>query len=201
MDLGTGCGVIPLLLAVQHQVAHVTGIEIQETLASIARRNVSLNGLSHLVRIICGDLRAMPKGVVGSPITLVVSNPPYRELRSGRLNPDKEKAVARHEVLANLTDVVRAASRLLVHRGRLALIYPARRLPHLLSEVSQGGFAPRQLTLIHTNLETPAKLAHLESVKGGGEELQVSKPFAVYQMDGSYTAEMAAMYGDASAVS
>jgi tRNA1Val (adenine37-N6)-methyltransferase len=194
VDLGTGCGVVSLILASQRSVAHITGIEVQESLVSLARRNVMINGLSHLVSIVHQDLRKVYKGVIDGPASLVVTNPPYRELQSGRLNPNTEKARARHELSANLQDVVRAAATLLPHKGRLALIYPARRLPHLLNEATRGGFAPRRLTVIHTSLNSEAKLVHLESIKGGGEELLVSKPFAIYQEEGSYTVEMAAMY-------
>ncbi|MFP3869679.1 MAG: tRNA1(Val) (adenine(37)-N6)-methyltransferase [Syntrophobacteria bacterium] len=201
VDLGTGCGVVPLLLAYRRSAAKITGVEIQESLARIAERNAGINRLSHLICIVRGDLRRMRKDVLDTEVTLAVSNPPYRELHSGRLNPDAEKVIARHEVLATLGDVVQAAARLLPQRGRLALIYPARRLPHLLGELSRRRFAPRHLTLIHTTLDSPARLVHLESVYGGGEELHVGKPFAIYQSKGTYTDEMAAMYGDAPGVS
>lgn len=200
VDLGTGCGIIPLLLVSQRSLGCTTGIEIQPSLVSMARRNVEINGLANLIRIVQADLRAFIGDMVEGPVSLVVSNPPYRELHSGRLNPEVGKAVARHELLANLGDVVRAAAQLLPLKGRLALIYPARRLAHLLGEVTRGGFAPRYLTLIHTTLNSSAKLVHLESVKGGGEELLVSKPFAIYQGEGIYTPEMAAMYGESVSV-
>lgn len=194
VDLGCGCGVIPLVLAYRRAVSHITGIEIQPSLAELARRNMEIGGFVDSIHIIQGDLRTVARDAVPGPITVVISNPPYRELHSGRLNPDSEKAVARHQILATLADVIGAADRLLPQRGRLALIYPARRLSSLFMEVEQGGFAPKELTLIHTYLNSPAKLAHLESVKGGGEELTVHKPFAIYREDGSYSDEMAALY-------
>ena len=201
VDLGTGCGVIPLLLALQQPVAHITGIEIQESLVSMAKRNVIINGFAHLINIVRADLRRLNCSLVGGAVSLVMSNPPYRKLLSGRLNPNSAKAIARHELLASLGDVVSTAARLLPQKGRLAIIYPARRLPTLVGELTAGGFAPKQLTLIHTTLDSEAKLVHVESIKGGGEELLVSKPFAIYQGDGSYTPEMSAMYGSAPAVS
>ena len=201
VDLGSGCGIIPLLLAFQKPAAHITGIEIQDSLVSMAKRNVKINEFSHLITILLADLRKVDLTTVDGQVSLVVSNPPYGKLRSGRLNPDTEKAIARHELLANLGDVIRTAARLLPHKGRLALIYPARRLPYLLEEISVGGFAPKQLTLIHSTLDSEAKLVHLESMKGGGEELRVRKPFAIYQSDGSYSTEMNVMYGDSGDVS
>jgi tRNA1Val (adenine37-N6)-methyltransferase len=201
VDLGTGCGVIPLLLASQHSVDHIVGIEVQDSLASMAQRNVIINRLSNRIRIVHGDLRTAHEIVTDQTASLVVSNPPYRELRSGRLNPCTEKVVARHEVLAELRDVVRAAARLLSPRGRLALIYPARRLPSLFKELGAAGFVARHLRLIHTTLDAPAKLVHLESVRSRGEELHVHRPLAVYEQNGTYSPELAAMYGGAPVVS
>ena len=194
VDLGTGCGVIPLILAFRRTASQVTGVEIQPSLAALARRNVEMNGLSSCIRIVEEDLRLTRRESIGSLVSLVVSNPPYREIASGRLSPEAEKARARYELLADLGDVVKAAARLLPQKGRLALVYPARRLPQLFREVTDAGFAPKLLTLIHGTSDSPAKLAHLEAVKGGGEELRVKKPFAVHRVDGGYTSEMAALY-------
>jgi tRNA1Val (adenine37-N6)-methyltransferase len=200
-DLGTGCGVVPLLLASKQSVKHITGIEIQESLVSMAKRNVLINGFEHLICIIRDDLRRLEIARAGGVMDLVVSNPPYRKLLSGRLNPNSGKAIARHELLATLADVIRSAAQLLPQKGRLAIIYPARRLASLLIEVSLGGFAPKRLTLIHSTLDAEARLVYLESIKGGGEELLVNKPFAIYGSDGKYSDEMNAMYGNGPAVS
>jgi tRNA1Val (adenine37-N6)-methyltransferase len=180
---------------------HITGVEIQESLVSVAKRNVLINGFEHMINIVQADLRGLEVTRVGGPVDLVVCNPPYGKLRSGRLNPNSGKAIARHELLATLADVVRTAAQLLHQKGRFAVIYPARRLANLLLEVSSAGFAPKRLTLIHSTLNGEARLVHLESVKGGGEELQVNKPFAIYGSDGNYTDEMKAMYGNGPAVS
>ena len=201
VDLGTGCGIVPLLFAFHRSVKHITGIEIQESLVSMAKRNVLINGFEHLISIVQADLRDLEITRASGPMDLVVCNPPYGKLRSGRLNPNSSKAIARHELLATLADVVRTAAQLLHQKGRLAVIYPARRLANLLVEVTSGGFAPKKLTLIHSTLDEEAKLVHLESVKGGGEELQVNKPFAIYGSDGQYTEEMKAIYGNGPAVS
>jgi len=200
VDLGTGCGVIPLVIAAKQSVKHIIGIELQKSLVSMAKRNVLINGFDHLINIVQADLRRLEVTRLGGPMDLVLSNPPYGKLLSGRLNPNSEKAMARHELSATLGDVIRAAAKLLRQRGRLAVIYPARRLSNLLVELHSGGFAPKRLTLIHSTLDSEARLVHLESVKGGGEELRVNKPFAVYGSDGSYTDEMKAMYGSEPAV-
>jgi len=181
-------------------VKHITGIELQKSLVSIAKRNVLINGFDHLINIVQADLRRLEVTRLGGPMDLVLSNPPYGKLLSGRLNPNSGKAIARHELSATLREVIRAAAELLRRKGRLAVIYPARRLSSLLVELSSGGFAPKRLTLIHSTLDSGARLVHLESVKGGGEELRVHKPFAIYGSDGNYTDEMNAMYGSEPAV-
>jgi len=201
VDLGTGCGVVPLLLASQHSVKHVTGIELQESLVTMAKRNVLFNGFDHLISIVQGDLRRLEVTKLDGPMDLALSNPPYGKLLSGRLNPNSGKAIARHELLTTLGDVVRAAAQVLRQKGRLAVIYPARRLSNLIVELTSRGFAPKRLTLIHSTLDSEARLVHLESVKGGGEELRVNKPFAIYRNGGNYTNEMNAMYGNDSAAS
>lgn len=201
VDLGTGCGIIPLLLAHQREIDHITGVEIQESLVSMARRNVLINELAHQITIVHTDLKKINAAMIGGLVDLVVSNPPYGKVRGGRLNPNSRKAMARHELLANVGDVVGAAARLLPQKGRLTLIYPARRLPNLLKEICLHGFAPKHLTVIHSTLESEAKLVHLESIRGGGEELRVSKPFVIFRKNGEYTDEMKAIYGDAAAVS
>jgi len=195
VDLGTGCGIIPLLLAFRKSVAHITGLEIQESLADIARRNVLLNELDQRIKILQVDLRKVEFAMLNGPVDLVMSNPPYGILARGRVNPFSEKAIARHELFGTLADVVQAAAKLLPRKGRLALIYPAKRLAGLLKEVSIGGFTPKQLTFIHATLNSEAKLIHLESTREGkGEYLKVRKPFIIYRSDGTYTDEMNTMY-------
>ena len=167
----------------------------------MAKRNVLSNGFDHLISIVRADLRRLKGTEVGGPVDLVLSNPPYGKLLSGRLNPNSTKAIARHELMATLGDVVRAAAQLLRQKGRLAVIYPARRLSNLIGELTSGGFAPKRLTLIHSTLDSEARLVHMESVKGGGEELRVNKPFAIYGSHGTYTDEMRAIYGNGPAAS
>ncbi len=197
VDLGTGCGIIPLILAYRRKARHIVGVEIQERLAAIARRNVLENGFDHLVEVYHLDMRLIPHHFPPSSFDVVVTNPPYRRIRSGRINPDTQKAIARHEVLASLGDVCSAASYLLKHGGRLSLIYPARRLDELIIEAARWHLRPKVITCIHSHRGGRAELVFLLLRKAVGQELTISPPLVVYEEEGrGYTPQIHALYAD-----
>lgn len=194
MDLGTGSGVIPLILARRSEAASLIGIEIQSELAALANKNVDVNGLADRIRIIEGDYRRIDVLWDSESCDVVFCNPPYRRLQTGRINPHRQRAVARHELTCTLADVFQAASHLLVRGGRLAVIYPASRLGYLLRAAEEGGFSSGDLTVIHSYADGPGRLVHFESRNGGGEGLRIAPPFVVYQKRGVYTESMQALY-------
>ncbi len=195
IELGTGCGVILLVLACRHPgLRGMAGVEIQPELARLARKNVQENRLADRIEIVEGDLRQVPSRFEPASFDLVLSNPPYRKPGSGRINPNRQKAVARHELAAALPDVFAAAHHLLPHGGRLALIYPASRIGHLLSCAAAGGFSPKSLTIIYSRPGSPGRLMHVECRKAGGEEARVEAPFYIYTRNGEYTDEMRRLY-------
>ncbi len=194
MELGTGCGVVLLALASRNLGAHWEGVEIQPRLAVLAQKNVEANGLTGRVFIRRMDWRAVHKVFPAQGFDLVVSNPPYRRALSGRINPDAQKAMARHELSGTVRDMFTAAAYLLKHGGRCAVIYPASRLDDLMVAAVQAGFRPKRLTLIHSREEAPATLAHLECAKGAGQELHVAPPFFIYEKRGGYTAAMVRLH-------
>ncbi len=196
IDLGTGCGVVPLILAHRKRGRAWVGIEIQPDLAELARRNVVANSWGALIHILEMDFREVAGHFAPGAFDLVVSNPPYRRLTSGRINPNPQRAVARHELTASLEDVCTAASFLLSDGGRMALVYPASRLAHLMVVICRHGFAPKRLTSIHSRQQSPAKLVHLECRKAGGEELQVEPPLYVYQANGQLSETVRKLYQD-----
>lgn len=174
VDLGTGCGIIPLMLLREHQPAWVIGLEIQQDLASQAARNARLNRFESVMRIVVGDLRHPP--MRGRCCEIVVCNPPYRKKRSGRVNPDRQRAVARHEILATLDDILASARGLLRNKGRLAMVYPAPRLGDLLVRMRGHGLEAKRLQAIHPTLEREAKMVLVEAVAGGRPGLEVLPP-------------------------
>jgi tRNA1Val (adenine37-N6)-methyltransferase len=166
-DLGTGCGIIGLILLLTRPVRSVFGLEIQPYLADLAVRNAALNGFRDRMRVIVGDIRHPP--FAARRMDLVVCNPPYRKGLSGRINPDSEKAIARHEIMASLGDVLRTASEILRPKGRLAMIYPAVRLVDALSEMRSVGLEPKRIRIVYPRMDSEAKLVLIEaSLRGRG---------------------------------
>jgi tRNA1Val (adenine37-N6)-methyltransferase len=193
-DLGAGCGIVSLILACRFPHCSLTGVESQPALAALAERNVRLNGLEGRVEIRAAAMQDLPRQFPPAAFTAVVSNPPYRPVGSGRLNPVTEKAIARHELHGSLELVARTATYLLPPGGRLALIYPAWRLVHLCALMRSHHLEPKTLRLIHSRVGEEAKLVWVEARKGGREELKVLAPLVVYQDQGRYTVEMEALF-------
>lgn len=195
-DLGTGCGVVLLVMAYRKLGRDFTGLEIQSGLATLAKRNVEANGLSERITIEHLDFRESADRFLPGSFDLIVSNPPYRRLDSGRINLHAQRAKARHELLGSVADVFAAGGHLLPHGGRLAVIYPSTRLGSLLLVAQQSGFSPRELTMVHSKPQSPACLVHLECRKGGGEQVRVAPPFYIYSEGGVYTEPMLGLLHD-----
>lgn len=195
LDLGCGCGVIPLILAYRWPSLSQTGLELQPQLVALARRNVADNGLSERIAIVEGDLRAVSSLFAPGQFQRVVCNPPFYRSEAARLNLDHERRLARHEVTADLAEVVAAAGWLLHKGGRVDLVYPAERAAALLAGLREVGLEPKRLQVVHSSPGGPGKLVLVEALKGGGEELEILPPFFIYrEAGGEYTAEMARCY-------
>ncbi len=195
LELGAGSGVISLLLAKRHPKARVTGIEIQEALYSRAVRNAELNGLSGRVEFIHADLKRLPRMLPPEDFDLVVMNPPFRRPGTGRISPGDERAAARHELTADLRDIIRVSAKMLKNRGRLAVIYHPSRLPELFSLMRTHALEPKRLRMVHSHTSDEARMALVEAVKSGAEGMRVLPPLFVYESEKVYTAEMRAFYG------
>jgi tRNA1Val (adenine37-N6)-methyltransferase len=174
VDLGTGCGIIPLALLTDRPAGYVFGLEIQEGLARQAKRNALLNGFSHKIGVIRADIRQMP--MAPASIDVVICNPPYRKKDSGRVNPDRQRAIARHEILASLEDILNAARHVLRNEGSLAMIYPAERLADLMVKMRQYGMEPKRVRIVYPGMESEAKLAMIEAILGGRSGLKILPP-------------------------
>ena len=174
VDLGAGCGIISLFLASEREVGFVVGLELQEELASQAKRNIVLNEFEDKIAIIQGDLRHLP--VAPGFAHVVVCNPPFRKEKSGRINPDFSKAIARHELAVSLDDIVAAGKVLLKPGGRLALIYPANRLTELFEKMRVQELEPKRLQIIFPDSTSHAKLAMVEGRLEGKSGLKILPP-------------------------
>jgi tRNA1Val (adenine37-N6)-methyltransferase len=196
VDLGTGCGIIPLIVSIRSPSAHIYGIEIQKDLAELASRNVRLNHVEGSITIVHADMKDFKSYLTPGSIDVVFSNPPYRKVLSGRINPEAERAVARHEINASLTDVVSIAHGLLKRSGRLVVIYPAERVTDLVLRMRASKLEPKRLRLIHPKQRSGAILAIAEGVKYGNPGLKVDPPIIIYKSDGGYTDEVKEMTGE-----
>jgi len=194
LDLGTGCGIIPLILAYRYPKITVYGIEVQEELAEIAALNVKENNMEDRIAILRMDMKALRHDMTSGPADLIVSNPPYRRVESGRINPDQQRAVARHEIKATLSDVVGAASRMLNISGRFVAVYPAERMTDLLAQMRSASIEPKFLYTIHSEKNTDAKLVLVEGNKGGRPGITVGPPLVIYRKDGSYSDAIKRMF-------
>lgn len=194
-DLGTGNGVIPLLLAQRVSSLSLLGVELQEDLAERAQRNVVINNADERIRIVRGDIRAIAQIAAAASFDAVICNPPYRKSGSGRMNPSAEKKIARHEIMGTLKDFLKAGVYLLRHRGQMSLVYPAVRSVDLLDAMRSADLEPKRLRIVHSQRDAEASLILAEGVKGGRGGLQIMAPLFIYERDKSYTAEVARMLG------
>ena len=174
VDLGAGCGIISLILLLEKPVGYVIALEIQKHLVDQAVRNAALNGVMDRMGVLLGDLRQVPLGKATADV--VVCNPPYRRPGSGRVNPDFERAIARHEIMASLNDILSAASSVLKPKGRVAVIYPAGRLVDLIVRMRAFDFEPKRIQVVYPSMEEESKLVLVEGVRGGKGGVKVLPP-------------------------
>jgi tRNA1Val (adenine37-N6)-methyltransferase len=193
VDLGAGNGVIALILAYLHRSLKITAIELQPSLVEYARKNVRLNRLHDRVEILSGDVRAVEALAKVASYDTVVCNPPFRKPSSGRVSPDEEKRIARHEIFGTVDDFLRAGLHLLAVKGRMALIYPAVRSVDLMDSMRKAGIEPKRLRTVHSYAGAEASLVLMEGVKAGRSGIQVMAPLIVYATGKRYSAEVARM--------
>ena len=194
LEIGPGCGIISLILAHRSATVRITGIEIQEDLVALAKRNVVLNDRDGQIQICRGDVRRPEFICEPQSFTAAVFNPPYRSLRSGRMNPDPEKAVARHEIAGTAADFLAAAVFALRPEGRVYAIYTATRMVQLLARMRDVRIEPKRLRLVHSRPGDSGAFVLVEGVKAGREGLKVLPPFFIHEEEGGYTSEMTEIF-------
>jgi tRNA1Val (adenine37-N6)-methyltransferase len=176
IDLGTGCGILPLLLSQNGKTNSFVGVEIQRSLVECAEKNVALNHLEDRVSILKQDFRELKTIFPQGSFDVVLSNPPYREYQTGRINPSMDKAIARHEIKGKLEDLISIASYLLPPKGRCYLIFPALRIVDLFVALRKGKLEPKRIQFVHPRMGEEAKFILVESFKASGVELKIMRP-------------------------
>lgn len=195
LDLGTGTGIIPILLEAKTEGKHFSALEIQEESADMARRSVQLNDLEDKIDIITGDIREASQIFGAASFDVVTTNPPYMNDRHGLKNPDLPKAIARHEVLCSLEDVVREGAKVLKPGGRFYMVHRPFRLAEIIRVLSDYKLEPKRMKLVYPFVDKEPNMVLLEAVKGGKPMMKVEKPLIVYKEPGVYMDEIYDIYG------
>ncbi len=195
IDLGTGTGIIPILLEAKYEGEHYTGLEIQDEMAEMAARSVALNHLEERVSIVKGDIKEASRLFGAASFDVVTSNPPYMNDAHGLKNPDLPKAISRHEVLCTLDDVTREAARLLRPGGRFYMVHRPHRLIEIITALTKYKLEPKRMKMVHPFVEKDANMVLIEAVRGGKSMIKVEAPIVVYQEPGVYTQEIYDIYG------
>ncbi|MDY6824743.1 MAG: tRNA1(Val) (adenine(37)-N6)-methyltransferase [Thermodesulfobacteriota bacterium] len=194
VDLGTGCGIIPLLLAHRHSSIFIAGVELQARLANLAGENVRANNMEDRIGIARADINTLGHGQTAGRVDLVICNPPFRKAGDGRVNPDPERAVARHEVTITLEGIIAAAKRLLRVAGEFAIIYPAVRVIDLVTAMRAAAIEPKRLRMVHSRQTDTAKLVIVKGIKNGRPGATIEPPLVIYEAAGrQYTPEAESM--------
>lgn len=195
LDLGTGTGIIPILLEAKTPGEHFTGLEIQKRSADMARRSVELNGLSNRISIVEGDIKEAVSMFGRASFDVVTSNPPYMTGSHGLVNPELPKAIARHEILCTLEDVISQAAGLLRENGRFYMVHRPFRLAEIMTVMVKYHLEPKRMKLVYPYIDKEPNMVLIEGLKGGRSRITVEKPLIVYKEPGVYTDEIYDVYG------
>ena len=195
LDLGTGTGIIPLLLSAKTKGDHFTGLEIQTEIMKMAQRSVALNGLEKKIDIIQGDIKEASRIFGAASFDVVTSNPPYMNDAHGLKNPGDVTAISRHEVLCTLEDVVREGTKALKPGGRFYMVHRPHRLAEIITVMRQYKLEPKRMKFVHPFADKDANMVLIEAVRGGGAWLKLEPPVIVYKEPGVYTDEIYEIYG------
>lgn len=195
LDLGTGTGIIPILLEAKTPAAHLTGLEIQEESADMARRSVELNGLSSKIDIVTGDIKEADRLFPSASFDVVTCNPPYMVDSHGLKNPEEPKAIARHELLCTLEDVISQAAVLLKPGGHFFLVHRPFRLAEIIGTMAKYKLEPKRMQMVYPFVDKEPNMVLLEGVRGGKPRMTVEKPLIIYSEPGVYMPEIYDIYG------
>lgn len=195
LDLGTGTGILPILLEAKYEGKSYTGLEIQEESADMALRSVRYNHLEEKIHIVTGDIREAASLFGAASFHVITVNPPYMIGSHGLKNENEAKYIARHEVLCTLEDVLRESASLLKGKGRFYMVHRPFRLAEILAGMSRHQLEPKRMRLVYPYADKEPNMVLVEGVKGARPRMTVEPPLIVYRQDGSYTEELLQLYG------
>ena len=194
LDMGTGNGVIPILLKARTKGKHFTGLEIQDINVDMARRSIVYNSLEDFIDIVQGDIKEASSIFGGASFDVVTTNPPYMNENHGLQNPESHKAIARHEILCTLEDVVREGAKVLKPSGSFYMVHRPQRLVEIFELMRKYGMEPKRMRLVHPFIDKPANMVLVEGIRGGRPQLTVEEPLVIYTAKGVYSKEVIDLY-------
>ena len=194
VDLGTGTGILGILLCVKTKLSKIYGIEIQEDMCEMAERSICLNGLEDKFSIICDNVKNVVQHFAPHSVDAVISNPPYKKKNAGLTNDSQTKLIARHEITASLEDFISTASQLLNSNGSLYMVHRPERLADLFCLLRQSGLEPKKLRMVQSYNDSKPKLVLVKATKNARSFLNIEEPLIIYHKDGSYTDEVLKIY-------
>lgn len=195
LDLGTGTGIIPILLAAKTEGDSFVGLEIQEESADMAQRSVIHNHLEEQIKIVTGDIKEAADIFGSVSFDVITTNPPYMIGSHGIANPSDTKAIARHEVLCTLDDILRVSAKMLKPKGRFYMVHRPFRLAEILSKMVQAGIEPKRMRLVYPYVDKEPNMVLIEGLRGGNSRMTIEPPLIVYKEPGVYTDELLKEYG------
>ncbi len=195
LDLGTGTGIIPILLEAKTEGKHFTGLEIQPESADMAARSVAYNGLENKIDIVIGDIKDASHLFGASSFDVITTNPPYMIGKHGIKNETDAKAIARHEILCDLSDILRESAKLLRPGGRFYMVHRPFRLAEIFCKMIEYHIEPKRMKLVYPYIDKEPNMVLIEGLRGGKSRITVEKPLIVFQKPGVYTEEISDIYG------
>lgn len=194
LDLGTGTGILPILLAAKTKGKHFTGLEIQEESADMAQRSVLHNHLEDRVSIVTGDIKEASRIFGAETMDVITTNPPYMIGGHGLANPESAKAIARHEVLCTIDDILRESYKVLKPGGHFYMVHRPFRLAEILSKMVEMRLEPKRMRLVYPYVDKEPNMVLIEGIKWGKSRMEVEPPLIVYEKDGGYTKRILDLY-------
>lgn len=195
LDMGTGTGILPILMEARMEGGHYTGLEIQEEFASMAGRSVALNGQEDRINIVCGDIKEASSLFGLDSFDVVVSNPPYMVADHGLANPDRRKAIARHEVMCDLSDLLRETKKVLKNKGKFYMVHRTYRMAEIIHMMVEYDLEPKRIRFVYPYVDKEPNIMLIEAMKGAKSRIKVEPPLIVYEKPGVYTDEIYRIYG------
>lgn len=194
LDLGTGTGILPILLCGKTNLNKIYGIEIQKEVAAMAGRSVKLNNLENRIEIVNKNIKDIENIFEKNFFDAIVTNPPYKKINTGEKNEKENKLISRHEITASLDDFIKISFNLLKDKGSFYMVHRPERLAEIIYKLKQNKLEPKIIKFVYSNIKSEPKLVLIKAVKNAKEFLKIEKPLFVYKEDGNYTDEILKIY-------